>query len=263
MNFVAKLVFAAAAIVSCHVCLAAASDIGAVVIHGKWGSAAGPIAPLVTALRDQGYLVSAPDMPWSAARQYDATVERADEEVDAEIARLKNAGAKSVFVIGHSLGAAFTMHFVTRASVSGIVLIAPGHRVEAAAIVQRYAEDVRKARDLVAEGKGDEHVGFTDFNTGDRRSYLRASATSFVSYFDPAGPLNMQRNVESFRPDVPVLWLEPTGEEQPLRNAMIALAKHLPRNSLTRFEEPAADHLGAPALSAKIVVDWMREVAAR
>ena len=73
----------------------------------------------------------------------------------------------------------------------------------------------------------------------------------------------MARNVQSLKPELPVLWLEPTREEQPMRNGMVSVSKRLPQNPLTRYVEPESDHLGAPAASRRLVIEWMREVAAK
>src|SRR5581483_1347832 len=233
---------------------AAAAEIGAVVLHGKWGNPAS-MTPLVSALQDAGIDVAAPEMPWSGRRLYDAPVEKADEQVDAEIAGLRARGAKKVFVIGQSLGAAYVVHFATRATPTGIVAIAPAHRTEIGAMRQTAADALREAHALIAAGKPDEIIGFTDLNQG-KRSYLRVRPGPFVSYFDPDGAFNMKRNVESLKPDVPVLWLVPTGEPQPGRNGVVALYQLLPKNAGTRFGEPDAGHFEAPAAAARTVVEW-------
>ena len=202
-------------------------------------------------------------MPWSRGRLYDATVQGAEAEIGSEIARLRAGGATAIFVAGHSLGAAVALHYAADAPLRGIVAIAPGHRPEAPGFAKAYASEVRKARDLVSAGKGDEVIAFTDRNTGGRRSELRAKADAFVSYFDPAGPLNMMRNVQTLKPQMPVLWLVPTREEQPQRDGVVALFKAVEKNPATKYGEPDADHLGAPAASVSTIIEWIRGVAAK
>src|SRR5436190_15875759 len=129
----------------------AAADIGAVVMHGKWGSPDRNIAPLADALLREGFLVSSPEMPWSGRRSYDRTVADANGELDAEIGRLEARGAKRVFVIGHSLGAAFALEYAAHAPapvVAGIVAIAPGHRPENQRIADMMRADIKSAREL-------------------------------------------------------------------------------------------------------------------
>src|SRR4051812_48979945 len=73
---------------------AGAADIGAIVMHGKWGSPDRNIPPIAAALEKQGYLVVSPEMPWSRGRNYDRSIEDTDAEIDAQIEKLKAAGAK-------------------------------------------------------------------------------------------------------------------------------------------------------------------------
>jgi hypothetical protein len=74
--------------------------------------------------------------------------------------------------------------------------------------------------------------------------------------------MNMTRNAAAVKPGVPVLWIVPSREEEPLRTAVLAISRRLPANASTRLVEPAADHLDAPAASAALIAAWMREVAA-
>jgi pimeloyl-ACP methyl ester carboxylesterase len=240
---------------------AAESGIGVIITHGKWGSPEQHVAELAAGLQKSGYLVATPDMPWSRRRNYDKGVEDADAQIDAEIAKLKERGASQVVLIGHSLGAAHALHYAGRSPVDGIVALAPGHRPEAPRFARQYADDLKRARELVAAGKNSEAVTFTDLNTGNRRARTTASAAAFVSYFDPAGPLNMGRNVAEIKASTPVLWIEPTREEQPLRDGLMALYRKLPANPRTRLAEPESGHLDAPAASVGVVVQWLRTLS--
>lgn len=238
-----------------------AAEMGAVVIHGKWGSPDGNMIPLIAELQRAGIDVAAPEMPWSRRRLYDAPVEDADRTVDAEIVRLRERGARKIFVVGQSMGSAYAIRYAARTEVTGVVAIAPGHRIEVGRIMQGLAADVQKARELVAAGKGGERFGFTDFNSGGRRSFVRTTAAAFLSYFDPAEAFNMARNVQNVKPNVPVLWLVPSREDEPLRSGLVALYEKLPKNAGTRFGEPQSDHLGAPAAAASMAVEWIRDMS--
>jgi pimeloyl-ACP methyl ester carboxylesterase len=259
-NRAAVLFFALLVTLTAHV---RGAEVGAIVMHGKWGSPERNVDALAVTLERAGFAVSVPEMPWSGRRLYDRPVETAIADTDAEVARMRNAGVKHVFVIGHSLGAAFALYYATRSIVSGIVAIAPGHRPESPGFAKLLANEVAKAKELVASGKGDEPLWFNDPNTGGRRKPLRASATIFLSYFDAAGPMNMARNVASIKPDIPVLWLVPTREEQPARDFVIKLSKALPPNAGTRFAEPEADHLSAPNAASGIIVEWIQGIVAK
>ena len=97
-------------------------------MHGKWGSPQHYVKGLADTLQRLGFLVANPEMPWSGRRTYDKSVEGTDGEIDAEITKLRNQGAKQIFLAGHSLGAAYALHYATRTAVDGVVAIAPGHR---------------------------------------------------------------------------------------------------------------------------------------
>lgn len=244
----------------CAAAASAASDVAAIVMHGKWGSPHGQISAAANALQREGYAVISPEMPWSRGRLYDRSVEEADAAMDAEIARLRANGARRIFLVGHSLGAAYALHYASRSEVSGVIAIAPGHRPEARRFAESFSNDVRKARELVAAGRPDEMISFTDLNSGNRRDRLTARAVSFVSYFDPGGPMNMTRNVAGVKTGTPVLWIVPTREETGLRDGGLLLYKQLPPHAATRLVEPESDHLGAPAASAGSIVEWVRAV---
>jgi pimeloyl-ACP methyl ester carboxylesterase len=245
-------------------CCASAADggLGAVITHGKWGSPDRLIDGLAAALEKEGVVVSSPEMPWSRRRNYDRTVDDADSQIDAEIGKLKARGAKRIVLIGHSLGAAHALHYAGRTAIDGIIAIAPGHRPEAPRFAAQYADDVKRSRELVAAGKASEMVSFTDLNTGGRRERANTSAASFVSYFDPEGPLNMARNVAALKASTPVLWIEPAREEQPLRDGLMVLYRKLPANPRTRLVEPDSGHLDAPAASVAAIVEWLRALDA-
>ena len=83
-------------------------------MHGKGGRPTGYVANLAQTLEGKGYLVANLEMPWSGRRNYDVTVERGEQEVEAAVAGLRAKGAKKVFVSGHSQGGAFALHMAGR-----------------------------------------------------------------------------------------------------------------------------------------------------
>jgi len=79
-------------------------EIGVVIMHGKRGSPAGVVSNLAFSLEERGYLVANLEMPWSRNREYDVSVAAAENEVDAALRKLRDQGARKVFVIGYSQG---------------------------------------------------------------------------------------------------------------------------------------------------------------
>src|SRR5690242_17289106 len=84
---------------------AGGETVGVVILHGKWGSPGGFVANLANDLGKEGFLVAAPEMPWSGKRLYDKGIAGAMIEIDAAVKTLRDKGAKRIFVAGHSLGA--------------------------------------------------------------------------------------------------------------------------------------------------------------
>src|SRR5687768_16655243 len=82
------------------------SQVGIVLLHGLGGSGSS-MATLAHALRDKGYLVSSPDMPWSAMRLHDVPVAAAEKMVLDELQALRGKGAQRVFLAGFSKGGLF------------------------------------------------------------------------------------------------------------------------------------------------------------
>lgn len=266
MNRLKKLSVSAllgfAALLSAALAVADNGSVGIVLMHGKWGSPDKNIGALASTLEGKGFLVSAPEMPWSRPRSYDKSADDALNEIDAEVAKLRGKGAKRIVIAGHSLGAAGALAYASRRTVDAIVLIAPGHVPESKVFAAKLAADVKKARDMTSAGKGDETEWFLDLNTGARSASLKMTARTYLSYSDPAGTMNFSRNVESVKPGTLVLWVEPLGEEPPLRNNLMRIFKMLPQGLDVKLVEPDADHMSAPDRATADIVNWIESAVA-
>jgi len=130
------------------------SAIGVVIMHGKGGSPTRFVAGLASFLEQKGYLVANLEMPWSGSREYNATVEAAEKEVDAAIDSLRAKGAVKVFVAGHSQGGLFAIYYGGKHPVDGIIAIAPGGNVATPIYRREVGPSVEQARRLIADGKG-------------------------------------------------------------------------------------------------------------
>ena len=56
---------------ACDVHAATKNTVGVVLLHGKWGNPSQHINTLATSLKEKGYIVLTPLMPWSKSRGYD------------------------------------------------------------------------------------------------------------------------------------------------------------------------------------------------
>jgi pimeloyl-ACP methyl ester carboxylesterase len=237
-------------------------SVGIVLMHGKWGAPDRAINTLASALERKGFLVSTPEMPWSRRRSYDKSADDALNEIDAEVAKLREKGASRIVIAGHSLGAAGALAYAAHCKADAIVAIAPGHVPENRFVAAKLAEDVNKARNMASIGNGDGIDWFPDLNSGGRSARLRMTARTFLSYSDPSGAMNFSRNVASVKPGTLVLWVEPLGEAPSLRNNLMRIFNTLPQGLDVTLIEPDADHMTTPDRATARIVDWIESTIA-
>ena len=236
---------------------AVATDIGVVVMHGKWGSPGGPVADVADAISRQGHRVANIEMPWSHRRLYDVDYDAAMTEIDAAVATLKEKGARRIVICGHSAGANAALGYAaTRDGVAGVIVLAPGHTPERFA--SRLSESLGKAKAMMAAGDGESRSDFEDINQGKTR-ILSVRARIYLSYFDPDGPAVMPHNAAALKPGTALLWV--IGNEDRLASAGRAYAfDRAPPNAASRYVEVNASHLNTPAVARPIVVKWLAEL---
>jgi pimeloyl-ACP methyl ester carboxylesterase len=234
-------------------------DLGVVYLHGKAGWPGGLNGGIISGLKDEGALVVMPEMPWSFHRRYDATYEQALGEIDTAVAGLRAGGARRIVIIGHSLGANAAIGYAARhADVAGVVAIAPGHLPEVGNMRSFVSDGVARAKELIAEGKGDVAQSFPDMAQG---IPLTTTATPIVylSWFDPDGPAVIPKNaavIGAGASPVPLLWvvgkLDPIDRRGP-EYAFDALAK----NPKSKYVEVFAGHLTTPVAARGKVIEWI------
>ena len=252
LSWIAAIVLAGAA-----ACAFAAGRHGAVVLHGQ-GESAARVADIVEALRRENVLVAAPELPWSGRRRYDRVAPEADAEIDAAIAGLRDQNARRIYLIGEGVGASYALRYGSRPGVDGIVAIAPNHAPESPLYTRSFSDYIRKARDLISEGRPQALLEFVDLLWGDRRNRVTTSARSFLSYFDPAGPLNLSNIVGGIRQDVVVLWIVPAGDRAS-REYALGQYRRLPHNPGSRLLELPVEYMNIPGGSVPAIVQWMRD----
>jgi pimeloyl-ACP methyl ester carboxylesterase len=240
---------------------AGAAKIGVVVMHGKGGGPAGLVSGLAAGLESAGYLVRNLEMPWSGKRDYDVNVTAAEQEVEAALAALRDAGAQKLFVAGHSQGGVFALYFGGGHAVDGIVAIAPGGDTNSPFYRGRVADSLAEARKLVAEGKGAERTRLMDFE-GAKGTYPVLTAPAvYVTWFDPDGAMNQTAAVRKMNPATPVLFIAPTNDYPALTRVKNAMFDALPKNPRTKLYEPGATHQYAPTASIQEIIAWTAGVA--
>lgn len=239
---------------------AADAPIGVVLLHGKWGAPSGQIAGVAAYLKREGFLVETPEMPWSGRREYDAGMDTAMAEVDAAVQALRNAGAKKIAVAGHSMGANAALHYAGRNKVDGVISLALGHFPEGAKIKAFTEASLARARDMRAAGNGKDSERFEDFNSGNRTKTVKCPANSYLSYFDPDGPMNTGNNARAVKPDTPVLWIVGSSEDPAPRRAGDRAHAALPANAANKFIVVPADHLNTPDAAKTEIAQWLKSL---
>ena len=251
-----RLVVALVLCLQCCLALAAEGRIGVVLMHGKWGTPARYVDGLAGALRDKGILVSTPLMPWGRGRDYDADYPKALEQIAAEAQSLRQQGAATIVVAGHSFGANAALAYATSgADIAGIVMLAPGHTPERRQFRDRLSASVEKARGMLASGKGDERVSFDDLNQG-KMAPIWTTPKIYMSYFDPEGIGAMPKNAAAIKKPTPLLWV--VGRRDPLYGAGEAYAyDNAPAHPKSKFLTVDSDHFNTPRDATAAVVSWI------
>jgi esterase/lipase len=237
-------------------------QIGIVIMHGKGGTPSGWVAPLANYLHDNGYAVENIEMPWSGRRDYDVDVAHADQEIVAAVERLRANGANKVFVAGHSQGGAYVLYWGRHHASDGIIAISPGSGISGNA-QDEIEKSLGRARELVAQGKGQDKGRFMDHEKTKGFYPVITTANAYLEWFSPGGPMNMMRSIRGWNADVPLLLISATGDGEPLTRRVNELYAILPPNPHNHFYLASGSHYQAPFASAKEILRWMQEVAGR
>ena len=242
--------------------IAAPIRVGVVVLHGKWGNPNQHIGSFVSGLRDAGFVVIAPEMPWSGARLYDKGIDGAMVEIDAAVATLKKQGATTIVIAGHSLGAMAALCYGGSRQIDGLIMLAPGHSPEGKRFRQKTAATVAQAQEFLTHGMPNARIRFSDINTGNRFKDTMTTARIYLDYFDPDGPMNSQHNARLLRPGIPVLWIVGSHEEEGPRMSGEKVRDAFPSQTVRTLITIDADHLQTPYYAVTPVMNWLRSTVA-
>jgi len=234
--------------------------IGVVLMHGKWGTAGGPIQPLADTLRARNFLVATPLMPWGRGRDYDAGYPQAIEQVNAEIRKLREQGATRIVVAGHSFGANAALAYGASAGgIDGIAALAPGHTPDLGGFRKRVSPSVEKARGMIAAGKGDERASFEDLNQG-KTATISTTPHIYMSYFDPEGLGAMPRSAAAIKTPTPLLWVIGTSDSLHSAGPEYAFGR-APAHAKSKYLVVESDHVGTPRVAAADTASWIDSLA--
>jgi pimeloyl-ACP methyl ester carboxylesterase len=229
------------------------SDVGIVLMHGKWaGPPAPPIQFLTTALRAKGFKVITPVMPWGRQRMYDVDYPTALSEIEASAEILRKKGAKHIIVAGHSFGANASIAYAASGrEVDGVIAISPGHCPD----LDNFAASVAKARQMIAKGKAEETASFDDNPQGQHRT-ISTTAKIYLSFFDPDGLGVMPKSAAAIPKPVPFLCVVGT-RERIYRYGKDYVFNKVPKHPRNMYLVVNADHGGTPEVAASQIVEWI------
>ena len=228
----------------------AAEPLGIVLMHGKKGPPR-YLADTKAALEMQGYLVSTPEMCWSDKRQYDRLYADCLTEIDRAVADLRQRGARSIVLAGHSLGGTAAVAYgASHADIAGVIGFSAGDAFFGPA---SQLPDIARAQSLVDQGRGDVAGDFGDIRPSGSTS-MRTTAAHFLSFVALPADQKLPANVARLR--VPLLMIVGTRDVATMQYVARAYDK-APKFALNRYVEVNADHNGTLTVGMKPALDWL------
>ena len=163
---------------------------------------------------------------------------------------------KRIIVAGHSLGANAAIAYAGSGhDIDGIIAIAPGHVPDVPRFRTGVAGSLKKARQMIAEGKSDSSASFLDPTRGTTRT-ITTTAAIYLSYFDPEGLAAMPKSAAAIPRPIPFLWI--IGNQDPLLslgdNYVFNKAPKHPRSS---YLVVPGGHGDTPNVGAAPIIDWL------
>lgn len=236
--------------------VSAEDKIGVVFLHGKL-SMYPSYRNYLGFMEKKGFLVSAPEMPWSKSREFDKPYSEALNEIDVAVDSLRAQGAKYVLVGGHSMGGNAALYYGSERKVDGLFLLAPAHIPESDLFRNAFAPSVARAKALVASGKGAVRATFNDMELSGGGSYtVETTATAYLSYFDPESSANMELTAAKLAPDIP-LFMVVSSKENP--NILSIEYRVYPAilGDKKKLLEVSAPHRQVPDAAQEQMANWL------
>jgi len=231
---------------------------GIVLMHGKGGTSRpkSPVGKLMVILKNAGFMVVAPDMPWSRTRGFDKGHKDSMTEIDTFVEGLKRDGATSIVVGGHSLGANAALAYgARRKGLAGILAIAPGHVIELKGFQRKMAFDYKRAKGMVDSGRGGQKDDFKNFNQG-KQSTISTNARIYLSWFSPDGPAAMPTNAKNLKPGTPLMWIIGEKDRMMKRGRDYAFNK-APKQDNNAYVVIKGGHKATPTKGAERIIQWL------
>ena len=243
---------------ACDVHAATKNTVGVVLLHGKWGNPSQHINTLATSLKEKGYIVLTPLMPWSKLRGYDIDYPAALGIVENNIQELQKKGAKFIVLAGHSMGANAAIAYAAygHEKINAVIAIAPGHTPDLHKYHMNVESSLNKANEMIKAGQGGESESFIDLNGG-RYVSINMTAAAYCSYNDPGGMASMPISASKVTQRIPLFWIV-AGTEDVLYNAgKEYVFEKWPSNPLNTYLILNTTHLSAPDNAKDEIPKWI------
>lgn len=187
----------------------AADKTGIVLMHGlgDTGDAKSPMGKFAAELQTYGFVVVAPEMPWSKKRGLDKSFDDTMAEIDKAVAELKAKGATKIAVGGHDIGANAALGYgVRHPELAGVLAMKPEVTPERPGFQKAANNDFKRAKEMVAAGKGGDKADFMDGVNG-KKGVLKTTAKTYVSWYDPEGPALLPNNAAKLGSGTSLMWI--------------------------------------------------------
>lgn len=238
----------------------AKQDVGIIFLHGRLGSP-DYLAPLLQALRAEGYRAETLAMSWSRARVFDSTVKESMAEIDAVTNRLRAQGVRRLVVAGHSLGGAAAPRYgATRQQVDGLILVAASWNPAGRGWQRIVGESVARARAAIDAGRGRATDTYQYVANDGSAASVVAVARGFHDFNRGDSPMGVPANARAFTRALPVLWISAAADSQSARNTAARAFGALPRHARSRQETIASNHSGAANAAIPVIGGWLDQV---
>lgn len=234
----------------------AAERLGVVLLHGKDGRPE-TLATLAEAMAAQGFAIERPELCWSHQRIYDRPYPECLDDIGVAVERLTSRGVAAVVVAGMSLGANGALAYAAKhGGLKGVIAIAPGHYPEFIGRRPEVAQDLAKARTMIAEGHGDATATFTDVNAAHTLFKFSVTTTPriYLSFMASDSAAVMPNNAA--RLNVPLLLVAGTGDT--VQRGRGYIFERAPPHPLNRYVTVDTDHIGTLAAAREPMIEWLK-----
>lgn len=239
-----------------------ALPIALVFLHGKNGSHESPaMRAFARSFASEGVTVYLPSMPWS--RKWNGTLADATAALDAMVALAAQDGHK-VIVGGQSMGASFSLGWLPANPPPGVVgklLTSPGHMLDLFPPTSPFWNSImpslRKAKALIAEGKGQDLTRFEGSNTTGTTVIIenyQMRPVVYAGFHDPEVYPSLRKALPQTQ--LPVYW--GVGTRDPAGGGKKSSFDRLPPNDKNVYSEIPGDHNSIMRVALPDMVKWVK-----